>query len=234
MKLPSGTKSQVTFHTIIKTCKLVFLNDGREKICSFDIITKIFSLYGTPKKTLRPLRLTYTNIKIKIYEKSHLFADLFGHLDALLPRHRLALLDRQGPAALDGYGLAALHRHLLAVLHILADLYGGLGALLLGDLMAQIFILFVFLEEFLDELPCKEEELEYRHCSILFPGLINGCNLHLLLNHKYSSLKSQALADVLCIKTLQQSDKNKEKTSVGRWGSGSGSFWASRIRIWIH
>ncbi len=74
-------------------------------------------------------------------------------MDALLPRHRLALLDRQGPAALDGDGLAALHRHLLAVLHILADLYGGLGALLLGDLMAKVFILFVFLEEFLHELP---------------------------------------------------------------------------------
>ncbi len=100
---------------------------------------------------------TSTNIKQKNFEKSRLFADLSGHLDALLPRHRLALLDRQGPAALDGHGLAALHRHLLAVLHILAYLYGGLGALLLGDLMAQVFILFVFLEEFLDELPCKKK-----------------------------------------------------------------------------
>jgi hypothetical protein len=99
-------------------------------------------------------------------------------LDALLPRHRLALLDRQGPAALDGHGLAALHRHLLAVLHILADLYGGLGALLLGDLMAQLFILFVFLEEFLDKLPCKEEKLEFRHYQYLY----------LLLNHKCSSV----------------------------------------------
>jgi hypothetical protein len=50
MKLPTGTTSQVTFHTMVdKTSKLVFLNVGGEKICSFGI-TQIFTGRQKSKK----------------------------------------------------------------------------------------------------------------------------------------------------------------------------------------
>jgi hypothetical protein len=62
-------------------------------------------------------------------------------LDALLPRDSLALLDRHGPAALDRLGLAPLDRHWSALLDVVADLYRGLGALLVRHVHAQLFIL---------------------------------------------------------------------------------------------